>query len=71
VTLFAPDRSFHVTIRTWTGVETHVVPDPTTLAEANAANARSIAATGWPTHVTPGAVAGLAATKRHRRFRRD
>lgn len=68
--LFAPDRFFHVTIRTWTGARTVVVPDTTTLAEANEANAWSRATTGWPVHVTPGAVAALAATKRHRRFRR-
>jgi hypothetical protein len=71
MTLFAPDRSFHVTIRTWPGTRTVEVPDTTTVAQADEANAESIAATGWPVHVTPGTVAGLAATKRHRRFRRD
>ncbi len=70
MTLFAPDRFFHVTIRTWTGTRTVVVPDTTTLAEANEANAWSRSATGWPTHVAPGAVAALARTERHRRFRR-
>jgi hypothetical protein len=69
--LFAPDRFTHVTIHTWTGTRTVVVPDTTTTAQAAEANARSRAATGWPTHVTPGAVAGLASTvKRRRWFRR-
>jgi hypothetical protein len=68
--LFAPDRYFEVTVRTWGGTDRHVIPDTVTDAEANAANAESRATTGWPTHVTPGVVAALRATRRRRWFRR-